>query len=274
MQHATNRIRQYSIGRQPVHQHPTHAPTTRANSKPLLHDLGWGKPGKAESASRGDAIASRAAERVGKTNLEGRCGARDDVAEHTVSASRGPASSGGAGGSREPRLGLGLRRGRGPVALGAGEADGGARGLAGRAEVGKEHGEAPLRRGRRRARRRRHLGDARRRRWLARGLAGGGFGVRARWRGVGGRGRGQIKRSGERRDGREGGGRLLVWSLRFIRRCGLRWSLPDRHVGQLHLGTHKSDGSGLWAAGGPPCQCACWAAGGRRRLCACAVGHH
>lgn len=177
------------------------------------------------------------------TNLEGRCGARDDAAEHAASPGGGlvlPAPRGGAGGRGDLRLRLG------PVALGAGEAGGGgARGVATRAEVGEEHREAPLRRTSRQARRRRrHLGEVRTEEaavagWLARGRGagpGGGFGVRARWRGrVGRRGRGQITEWGLMR---WWCGRLLVWSLRFIRRCGLRWGLLHCHVGPGHLGTH------------------------------------
>jgi hypothetical protein len=114
-----------------------------------------------------------------RANLEGRQGARDDVAEHAASTSRWvPCSlrgvSGGARGRGEarPRLRCGCCS---PEALGGGE----------RAEMGEEHGKAPLRS--RRARRRRHP-------WAP---AGAGFGVRARRRG---RGRGQKARWEMRRD--------------------------------------------------------------------------
>jgi len=82
-----------------------------------------------------------------QTNLEGLRGARDDVAEHAVPATRGlPLLSSCAGPRGEAPLRLGLRRGCGPEALGAGDDAGdGARRLAPRVEVGQEHGEAPLR---------------------------------------------------------------------------------------------------------------------------------
>ena len=91
------------------------------------------------------------------TNLEGLHGARDDVAEHAVPATRGlPLLLSSCAGRRgEAPLRLGLRRGCGPEALGAGDAGDGAWRLATRVEVGQEHGEAPLRR----SRRPRHLGE-------------------------------------------------------------------------------------------------------------------
>jgi len=91
------------------------------------------------------------------TNLEGLRGARDDVAEHAVPATRGlPLLLSSCAGRRgEAPLRLGLRRSCGPEALGAGDAGDGARRLATRVEVGQEHGEAPLLR----SRRPRHLGE-------------------------------------------------------------------------------------------------------------------
>jgi hypothetical protein len=167
------------------------------------------------------------------TNLEGLRGARDDVAEHAVPATRGsPLLTSCAGRRGEAQLHLGLLLGCGPEALHAGDAGDGAWRFATRVEVGQEHGESPLRR-RLRSRQPRHLGEE--------GVVAGGRRGAGLWSSL------TVAWEGEEEDKwkewedenmREGravidcGGQrsLLVWSRRFIGRCGTsrvlcRWDI-------------------------------------------------